>query len=74
MIGADILNCFSKECGLNYIATLKHLGFIGKEKLPLKRLGYFGGWSDWGGGGLDRAIAAKSCTMVVCDVIYKLYI
>ena len=46
-------------------------------RLTLKRLGYFGGWKDWGGGALeisavDRAIAAKICTMVVCDVIYKI--
>ena len=55
--------------------------------LTLKRLGYFGGWKDWGGGGggvghvapppppeisaVDRTIAVKICTMVVCDVIYK---
>ena len=54
--------------------------------LTLIRLGYFGGWKDWGGGGgawslapppleisaVDRAIAAKISTMVVCDVIYKI--
>ena len=49
--------------------------------LTLIRLGYFGGWKDWGGGpwwppleisAVDRAIAAKICTMVVCDVIYKI--
>ena len=47
--------------------------------LTLIRLGYFGGWKDWGGGAMmappsavDRAIAAKISTMVVCDVIYKI--
>ena len=52
--------------------------------LTLIRLGYFGGWKDWGGGGggpirppleisaVDRAITGKICTMVVCDVIYKI--
>ena len=53
--------------------------------LTLIRLGYFGGWKYWGGGGammappppleisaVDRAITAKICTMVVCDVIYKI--
>ena len=49
--------------------------------LTLIRLGYFGGWKDWGGGpwwppleisAVDRAIAAKISTMVVCDVIYKI--
>ena len=50
--------------------------------LTLKRLGYFGSWKNWGGGGalgppleisaVDRAITAKICTMVVCDVIYKI--
>ena len=49
-----------------------------------KRLGYFGGWKDWGEGhdgpppppleisAVDRAVAAEICTMVVCDVIYKI--
>ena len=63
---------------LPYFCFLKHLTLI--------RLGYFGGWKDWGGGGgghdgppppleisaVDRAIAAKISTMVVCDVIYKI--
>ena len=49
--------------------------------LTLIRLGYFGGWKDWGGGpkrpplqisAVDRAITAKICTMVVCNVIYKI--
>ena len=53
--------------------------------LTLIRLGYFGGWKDWGGGGggaykvppleisaVDCAITAKIGTMVVCDVIYKI--
>ena len=51
--------------------------------LTLIRLGYFGGWKDWGGGGghdgppleisaVDHAIAAKISTMVVCDVFYKI--
>ena len=50
--------------------------------LTLKRLGYFGSWINWGGGGykappleisaVDRAITATICTMVVCDVIYKI--
>ena len=52
--------------------------------LTLKRLGYFGSWKNGGGGGgvpirppleisaVDRAITAKICTMVVCDVIYKI--
>ena len=49
--------------------------------LTLKRLGYFGGWTDWGDGppppppleisAVDCAIAAKIFTMVICDVIYK---
>ena len=54
-----------------------------KQSLTLIRLGYFGGWKDWGGGGgpirppleisaVDHAIAAKICTMVVRDVIYKI--
>ena len=54
-----------------------------KVSLTLKRLGYFGSWKNWGGGGgpirppleisaVDHAITAKICTMVVCDVIYKI--
>ena len=50
--------------------------------LTIKRLGYFGSWKNGGGGirppgpleisAVDRAITAKICTMVVCDVIYKI--
>ena len=54
--------------------------------LTLIRLGYFGSWknwailgawNNWGGppleiSAVDRAITAKICTMVVCDVIYKI--
>ena len=51
-----------------------------QDRLTLIRLGYFGGWKDWGGtmmapleiSAVDRAIAAKISTMVVCDVIYKI--
>ena len=42
----------------------------------------FGSWKNWGRGAIrpppleisavDRAITAKICTMVVCDVIYKI--
>ena len=51
--------------------------------LTLTRLGYFGGWIEWGKAMMSsplrsrpwyRAIAAKICTMVVCDVIYKIEI
>ena len=37
--------------------------------LTLKRLGYLGSWKN---SAVDRAITAKMCTMVVCDVIYKI--
>ena len=43
--------------------------------LTLIRLCYFGGWKARGGieiSAVDRAIAAKISTMVVCDVIYKI--
>ena len=50
---------------------------VSSDALTLKRLSYFGGWTDWGGGGgieisaVDLATVAKICAMVVCDVIYK---
>ena len=56
-------------------------GFSETRSLTLNRLGYFGSSKDWGGGpkgpplkisAADRAIAAKICTMVVWDVIYKI--
>ena len=60
----------------------KHCISTNWSVLTLIRLGYFGSWKNWGGGGpirppleisaVDRAIAAKICTMVVCDVIYKI--
>ena len=49
--------------------------------LTLTYLGYFASLNSWGGGhygpppkisAVDRAITAKICTMVVCDIIYKI--
>ena len=47
--------------------------------LTLTYLGYFASLNSWGGAGpppkisaVDRAITAKICTMVVCDIIYKI--
>ena len=69
-------NEYGKSSHLSIFTSLKHL--------TLKRLGYFGSWKNWGGGGggpigppleisaVDRANTAKICTMVVCDVIYKI--
>ena len=65
------------------LCVRKCVGIVYCEVLTLIRLGYFGGWKDWWGGGgpimppleisaVDRAITAKICTMVVCDVIYKI--
>ena len=51
------------------------------DPLTLKRLGYLVAGKTGGGGAyraplefsaVDRAITAKICTMVVCDVIYKI--
>ena len=44
--------CYSKECGLSYISTLKQLGFIGKEEDAFNPIpiGLFRGLESIGGG------------------------
>ena len=63
-----------------HILYVKHIILSSDLLIPLtlKRLGYFGSWKNWEGGApldisaVDRAITAKICTMVVCDLIYKI--